>query len=78
MSKLWGRLIRWLAQEHITYLEYENRQLRYEGDRWRHKYEGAIDAMRVFERRYNWMEKTISEAAMLDLKPPVIISRKED
>jgi hypothetical protein len=76
MSRLWGNLVRWLAREHIAYLEYENRELRYEGERWRHRYEGAMDAVRVFERRHQFMLETISEAASLAPMQPVIIKRE--
>ena len=63
--KSWDRLVRWLAREQIAYLEYENKELRYEGERWRHRYEGAMDAVRVFERRHNFMLETITEATLL-------------
>jgi hypothetical protein len=76
MRHTWARLVRWLAREHIAYLEYENRELRYEGERWRHRCEGAMDALRIFERRSSWLEKTVTEAAMLNPLPPVIIKER--
>jgi hypothetical protein len=75
MSQLWQRFVRWLAKEQIAYLEYENKELRYEGERWRHRYEGAMDAVRVFERRHQWLTDTVTEAAMLRPVAPIIIER---
>jgi hypothetical protein len=75
MSKLWANLVRWLAQEHIAYLEYENQELRYEGERWRHRCEGALDALQIFERRSAWLEETVTDAAMLKPTPMIITQR---
>ena len=71
---MWKWLVRWLAREHIAYLEYENQELRYEGQRWRHRYEGAMDAVRVFEARHNYMLKTIADAELLKPSPPIILN----
>jgi hypothetical protein len=73
---MWQRLVRWLAREQMAYLEYENKELRYEGERWRHMYEGAMDAVRVFEARHNWLQQTVAEASELRLPDPVIIKRQ--
>jgi len=62
---IWARTVRWLAREHIAYLEYENKELRYEGECWRHRYEGAIGALEVFETRYRYMEQSIVDAQSL-------------
>jgi hypothetical protein len=75
VSKLWQRFVRWLAKEQIAYLEYENRELRYEGERWRHRYEGAMNAVRVFERQHRWLTDTVTDAEMLRPPAPIIIER---
>jgi hypothetical protein len=75
IANAWSRLVRWLAREEFAYLEHENRELRYEGECWRHRYEGAIDAVRVFEARYNFMQNAIADAAMS--KPPAIVIKSE-
>ena len=72
---MWARLVRWLAREHISYLEYENRELRYEGERWRHRYEGARDAVRVFEARNNYMLNALSDAELLKPPAPIILPK---
>jgi hypothetical protein len=75
MANAWQRFVRWLAKEQIAYLEYENKELRYEGERWRHRYEGAMDAVKVFERRHNWLMETVAEASALKPPDPIIIKR---
>ena len=77
MSQLWARLVRWLAREHIAYLEYENKELRYEGERWRHRYEGAMDAVRVFERRYDYTWKAAVESTALKPTEPLVMDKRE-
>jgi len=74
---MWTRLVRWLAREHLAYLEYENKELRYEGERYRHMYEGAINSMRVFEQRYRYMENAIADATMLQPPAPIIVKREK-
>ena len=64
---LWERLIRWIASDHIAYLEYENRELRYENEAWRHRYEGAIAAVRVFEARSNHIWQNILDSESLKM-----------
>jgi hypothetical protein len=74
---MWSKLVIWLAREHIAYLEYENQELRYEGERWRHRCEGAMDALRIFERRSSWLEKTVMDASSLNPTPPMIITERK-
>lgn len=76
-EEMWTKLVRWLAREHIAYLEYENRELRYEGERWRHRCEGAMDALRIFERKHRWLEESVMEAALLNPMPPLIIPKRQ-
>lgn len=63
---MWARLVRWLARQDIAYLEYENKELRFELQRWHDRYEGAMNAVRVFERRYNYMEQAIADSVALN------------
>ena len=73
MSKLWSELVRWLAREHMAYLEYENRELRYELDHWRHRCEGALDAVRIFEARSNAMFQNLCDIEAVKTPAPVIL-----
>ena len=72
---MWNKLIRWLAREQMAHLEYENKELRYELDRWRHRHEGAMDAVRVFEARYRYMENAFMDAAMLQPPAPIMLKK---